>query len=282
MMVGLVRRMVLPVVLVAAAALGYAFGPGGVGRALLVLPAVLWVPGRGLVALFGIGSGAGRWRTPLSVLLSLLTLIAGALLANAVGGSVPVTALPLVVSVVFLPAHLVGDPAADRPSVSTGALVRFGAIFTVAALAFGAVLWTVHSALPKQQTAPYLEFALAGPYARVDGTVSVTAGQQLRVPVSVNESSALGTDSGAPESESSALTVRAEINGTPVGQAVPVPGTTAGSHTAPVDGSTVVDVTAPAGCLNRLSIVLERGTTELRSVDLYLRSSSEPACAPRN
>lgn len=254
----LLRRMALPAALVAAAALAYAFVPGGIVRAVLVLPATLWVPGRGLVALFGIGTGAGRWQTPLSVLLSLLTLIVAALLANALGGSVPVAALPLVASVVLLPAHLVGDAPTDRPTVSNGALVRFGAVFGVAALAAGAVLWSVIGALPKQQAAPYLEFALAGPYARVSGTVPVTAGQRLQVPVSVTGD------------ESSALTVQAVLNGSAVGKPVPVHGTTE------------VDVTAPAGCLSRLSIVLTSGATQLRSVDLYLKSTSDPACARQN
>lgn len=257
-MTPLLRRMPLPVALVAAAALGYAFVPGGVVRAVLVLPAALWVPGRGLVALFGIGTGAGRWRTPLSVLLSLLTFIVGALVANALGGSVPVGVLPLAVAVILLPAHLVGDAPSERPAVSTGVLVRFGAVFGVAALAAGAVLWSVHSALPKQHTAPYLEFALAGQYAHVGGTVPVTAGQRLRVPVSV------------AGDESSALTVHSVLNGHPIGKPVPVHGTTE------------VDVTAPAGCLSRLSIVLARGATELRSVDLYLKSTSDPACARQN
>jgi hypothetical protein len=260
MTIPLLRRIALPVALVAMAALGYAFVPGGVVRAVLVLPAALWVPGRGLVALFGIGTGAGRWRTPLSVLLSLLTFIVGALLANALGGSVPVAVLPLAVSVILLPAHLVGDAPSERPTVSTGVLVRFGAVFGVAALAAGAVLWSVNSALPKQQTAPYLEFALAGQYAHVGGTVPVTAGQRLRVPVSVTESGA----------ESSALTVHAVLNGQTIGKPVPVHDTAE------------VDVTAPAGCISRLSIVLARGATELRSVDLYLKSTSDPACARQN
>lgn len=245
-------RLVLPVALVAAAALGYAFVPGGILRAVLVLPAALWVPGRGLLAMFGVAASAGRWRTPLSVLLSLLTLIVGALVANAVGGSVPVTALPLVLSVVLLPAHIIGDPT-DRPTVSTGVLARFGALFTVAALASGAVLLAVVTALPKQPTPSYLEFALAGTYAQVHGTVPVTAGQRLRVPVSVT------TSGGAV----GGLTVLAKINGVAVGAPVTVTG--AGAE---------VDVTAPAGCLNQLGLVLAKGKAELRSVDLYLRSNA--------
>ena len=256
----LLRRMALPVALVAAAALGYAFVPGGIGRAVLVLPAALWVPGRGLVALIGIGAGAGRWRTPLSVLLSLLTLIVAALVANAVGGSVPVAALPLVVSVILLPAHLVGDLEPERPVVATGTLVRFGVVFGIAALAAGAVFWSVQTALPTQRPAPYLTFALAGPYARVTGTVPVTAGQHLRIPVTV-------TASG---DESTALTVRAVLNGTESGAPVPIHGTAD------------VDVTAPANCLSQLTGVLSRGTTALRSVDLYLKSTSDPACARQN
>jgi hypothetical protein len=192
----------------------------------------------------------------LSVLFSLLTLIAGALVANAVGGSVPVTALPLVLSVVLLPAHIVGDPV-DGPTVSTGVLVRFGALFAVAGLAFGAVLFFVSTALPRQPAAPYLEFALGGKYAQVTGTVPVTAGQPLRVPVSVT------TAGGAV----GGLTVQAKINGVVVGAAVPV-----------TWASAEVGVAAPAGCLNRLSLVLDKGKTELRSVDLYLRSNVG-ACA---
>jgi hypothetical protein len=249
-------RLALPVALVAAAALGYAFAPGGIVRAVLVLPAALWVPGRGLLALFGIASGAGRWRTPLSVLFSLLTLIVGALVANAVGGSVPVTALPLVLAVVLLPAHIVGDPV-DRPTVPTGVLARFGALFAVAALASGAVLFFVITALPSQPAAPYLEFALGGKYAQVSGTVPVTAGLPLHVPVSVTASG--GAVGG--------LAVQAEINGVAVGAPVPVTG-----------ASAEVDVAAPAGCLNRLSLVLVKGKAELRSVDLYLKSSAG-ACA---
>jgi hypothetical protein len=254
----LLRRMALPVALVVAAALGYAFAPGGVGRAVLVLPAALWVPGRGLVALIGIG--AGRWRTPLSVLLSLLTLIVAALVANAIGGSVPVAALPLVVSVILLPAHLVGDLEPDRPVVATGTLVQFGAVFGVAALAAAAVFWSVQTALPKQRPAPYLTFALAGPYARVTGTVGVAAGQHLRIPVTV-------TTSGT---ESTALTVRAVLDGTESGAP------------EPIHGTATVDVTAPANCLSRLTVVLSRGSTALRNVDLYLKSTSDPACARQN
>ncbi len=242
-------RLALPVALVAAAALGYAFAPAGVVRAVLVLPAALWVPGRGLVALLGVGASAGRWRTPLSVLFSLLTLIVGALVANAVGGSVPVTALPLVLSVVLLPAHIAGDPV-DRPTVPTSVLARFGALFAVAALASGAVVLVVVTALPKQPAAPDLEFALSGTYAQVTGTVPVTAGQRLRVPVTVS-------------SASGGLAVRAKINGVPVGALVPMTGTSA-----------EVDVTAPAGCLNQLDLVLVKGTAELRSVDLYLKSNA--------
>jgi hypothetical protein len=242
-------RLALPVALVAAAALGYAFAPGGVVRAVLVLPAALWVPGRGLVALFGVGASAGRWRTPLSVLFSLLTLIVGALVANAVGGSVPVAALPLVLSVVLLPAHIVGDPV-GRTTVSHGVLVRFGALFVVAALAAGAVVFSVVAALPKQPAAPYLEFALGGTYAQVTGTVPVTTGQRLRVPVTVS-------------SAGGGLTVQARINGVAVGAPVPVTGTVA-----------EVGVTAPAGCLNQLDLVLVKGKAELRSVDLYLRSNA--------
>ena len=89
-----------------------------------------------------------------------------------------------------------------------------------------------------------------GYYAQVSGTVPVTAGQRLRVPVTVS------TAGGG-------LTVRAKINGVAVGAPVPVSGTGA-----------EVDVTAPAGCLNQLDLVLVKGTAELRSVDLYLKSNA--------
>jgi hypothetical protein len=249
-------RLVLPVALVGAAALGYAFAPGGIVRAVLVLPAALWVPGRGLLALFGVTAGVGRWRTPLSVLLSLLTLIAGALVANAVGGSVPVAVLPLALSVVLLPAHIIGDTV-DRPTVSKRVLARFGALFTIAALAFAAALFFVSNALPKQPTAPYLEFALGGRYAQVAGTVPVTAGQTLRIPLSVTTSGE--TIAG--------LTVWARINGVPIGIPVPVTG-----------GGAEIDVTAPTGCLNQLGLVLSNKTNPLRSVDLYLKSIAD-SCA---
>jgi hypothetical protein len=249
-------RIVLPVALVAAAALGCAFAPGGIVRAVLVLPAVLWVPGRGLVALFGVASGGGRWRTPLSVLLSLLTLIVGALVANIVGGSVPVTVLPIALSLILLPAHIIDQPV-DLPTVSTGMLTRFGALFAVAALAAGAVLFAVADALPRQPATPYLEFALGGRYAHVTGTVPVTAGQSLRIPVSIATS---GEAVGG-------FAVRANINGVPVGTPVPV-----------TDAGAEVDVTAPTGCLNQLTLVLADKTVLLRSVDLYLKSNTD-SCA---
>jgi hypothetical protein len=138
-------------------------------------------------------------------------------------------------------------------------LARFGALFTVAALAAGAVVLFVVTALPKQSTPDYLEFALSGRYAQVSGTVPVTAGEALKVPVSVT------TSGGAV----GGLTVRAKINGVAVGAPVPVRG-----------ASAEVDVTAPAGCLNQLSLVLDnglaptKGTAELRSVDLYLKSNA--------
>lgn len=245
-------RLTLPAALVAAAAAGYAFAPGGIVRAALVLPAALWVPGRGLLALVGVASGAGRWRTPLSVLLSLLTLIAGALVVNVVTGSAPLTALPLALSVVLLPPHAIGRPV-DRRAVPNGVPARFAALFAVAVLASGAVILSVAAALPKKPATGYLAFALAGPYARVQGIVPVTTGQRLRVPVSV-------VTSGVAVGQ---LTVRAKINGVAVGMPVAVTG-----------GRAEVDVTAPAGCLNQLSVVLADGTTALRSVDLYLESNA--------
>ncbi|HEX4700680.1 MAG TPA: hypothetical protein VH352_01000, partial [Pseudonocardiaceae bacterium] len=151
-----------------------------------------------------------------------------------------------VLAVVLLPLHVIGEPA-DGPAVSVPALVRFGALFGVAALATGAVLWSVVTALPTQPARPYLQFALAGSYAKVTGTVPVAVGQVLRVPVSVSG------DTGG-------LAVQSKINGA-AGSPVPV-----------VAGGAEVRVTAPAGCLSQLSLVLVKGKTELRSVDLYLSS----------
>jgi hypothetical protein len=262
-------RFVLLGGLVVLAVVGFTLVPPGPPRAVLCLPAVLWVPGRGLLGVLGLTGSARRWRTPLAVLLSLIILITAGLATNLVIGSVPLRFLPVAVAVVFLPLHLLErDPSADVPLAEFGRQARFGAVFATGALAVGALLWLVSSALPAPlATQPYLEFALAGQYASVTGPVPVTAGAVLRIPVEVT---------AAGGQNIIGLSVATTINGAPAAGVPARPVTGSDSQ----HGAAEITVTAPGGCVDQVALALRRGDTDVRTVNLYLTTENK-SCAHR-
>jgi hypothetical protein len=88
--------------------------------------------------------------------------------------------------------------------------------------------------------------------------VNANGGTVLRVPVSV-------TASGE------------NLSGLAV--AVTVEGRTVPGTTAVRDGAAVVSVPVPVGaCVGRVSLTLERGSTPLRLLDLYLKTSHKASC----
>lgn len=254
------RLLIMQAAFVTIAAVGFFLLPRGFPRAVLTAPVLLWVPGRSVVAALRVARSAGKWTVPLSMVLSVITLIIAGLVANLLTGSVPLGVLPIAVSVVLLPLTLLETGWGVEPA----ALLRFGALGAVGILAGGWIVLTVATSLPGEPKQPYLEFALAGQYATVTGNVTVTPGQILHVPVSVRVSGR-GVDG---------LTVAAELNGRPIPAvpAVPV------RSTGPESGTAELTVPAPDACLSQLDFVLRRGGTELRGVNLYLRRNGGTAC----
>lgn len=265
-----VRELTAQAGLLALAAIGYFAVPPGPGRAVLMLAAIVWVPGRCLVVRFGLHRSAGFWAVPLSVLLSFAALIAAALIEYAAFRHITFGPLPLWVGL----GALLLNAWRPRPAVARAARGptvnpwRTGGVFLAATAVSAGVIAGIYHVLPVQQQAGFLQFAYAGQYATLPGVLDASAGQRLTIPFEV---AATGEDTAG-------LTVVAQLDGRQVGPAVPVP-LAADASVPGVSGHAVVDLDVAAGCLNRYTFVLERGGTALRTLDLYV-STAGPSAGP--
>jgi hypothetical protein len=233
-------------------------------RAVLVVPAMLWVPGRCVLSRSGIPALAGKWTAPLAVLLSIIVLIIASLITFAVLGHVPLGTLPLWVSLAALPL-CPWRSVAPRPGVISPLRTLVTAIgFTAGALAVAASVALADHVLPTQQQPGYLAFSFDGSYASVPGVVRTQVGDVLDVPLSV----------AASKQDLTGLTVTVMLDGKPVpgGQAVPV--SAAGSG----QGYARFALTVPKTCLSRYSFALNRQAAQLRLLDLYVSTDHMAAC----
>ena len=250
--------------------IGYFVVPAGAGRAVLVLPALVWIPGRCLVVCLGLHRSAGFWSAPLSVLLSFAAMIAAALVQYAAFRRVEFGPLPLWVSLAALQL-IAWRPRRPAPSSRQWARAgpwRTAGLFFAGTAASAAVLAGVYHVLPAQQQAGYLQFAYAGHYAALPGVVSASAGQQLAIPFNVT----------ASDESTSGLSVVAHLDGHQVGPAVPV--ALAPNAAAPgVTGDAVMDLDVAAGCLSRYTFTLEQHSTAVRTLDLYVTTAGGSAAA---
>jgi hypothetical protein len=258
-------RLVLPTALLLVGVLGHLAVPGGPARALLMLPCLFWIPGRSIAAAVGLGPKvAGQFLALLSIMLSCVALILAGLLTNLIIGHVPLSTLPLWLSGVLLPLNVLER---DERTGMRAALpsLRIAALFTVGFVASCALLWGAVAALPATQQAPYLTFSLAGSYTKIQGVIPATAGEKLQIPLAVG---------GGGDETVSGLDVATYIDARLTGS--PVPADAAGQDAATAQ----VTVTVPGGsaCPHQVRLVLERGTTQLRAVDLYVQTGKGTDC----
>ena len=258
-------RLVLPAALLLIGILGHLVVPGGPARALLVMPCLFWIPGRSLAAALGLGPKvAGQFLMLLSIMISCVALILAGLLTNLILGHVPLSTLPLWLSGVLLPLNIFER---DERTGMRAALpsLRIGALFTVAFVASAALLWGAVVALPATQQAPYLTFYLAGSYTKVQGVIPATVGEALHIPVDVG---------GGGDETFSGLDVATYIDAKQTGPTVPM------AVTGEDAAAAQVSVTVPGGsaCPHQIRLVLERGTTQLRVVDLYAQTGKGSGC----
>ena len=252
-------RLVLPAALLLIGILGHLVVPSGPARALLVMPCLFWIPGRSLAAALGLGPKvAGQFLMLLSIMISCVALILAGLLTNLILGHVPLSTLPLWLSGVLLPLNILER---DERTGMRAALpsLRIGALFTVAFVASAALLWGAVVALPATQQAPYLTFYLAGSYTKVQGVIPAAVGETLHIPLDVG---------GGGDETFTGLDVATYIDAKQTGPAAPMAVTGEDAATAQVS------VTVPGGsaCPHQIRLVLERGTTQLRAVDLYVQT----------
>jgi hypothetical protein len=247
--------------LVTLGGLALAVAPAGPLRAVLLLPVILWVPGRSVVAALGLARSAGPFAPALAVAMSIVVLITAALGVSLLLGHVPFTMVPLATAAVLLPLNLFErtTTATSTPGLLTAA--RYGVALVVGLTATGGALWFADQHLPTVPQAPYLEFSFGAPYAQVAGTIKAKPGDVLQLPVVVSASDPAAT---------SGLAVTTQIDGQPA----PSPASTAINT-----GRTgEVTVQVPAGCLHQIRLVLERGGNPLRSVDLYVSAPGGRSC----
>lgn len=256
--------------LVALAAVAVFALPGGLLRALLVLPALLWVPGRSLIAALGLARPAGPAAPAMAISLSIVFLIGVALLFYRLTGQSLLRGVnPLVAPALSTPLALLERRSDDAAGTSPGRwFARLGRRGGVAAGCCAAALvtlvFTTH--LPGSPRDPYVEFAFDAPYAQLQGVQTVTAGQRLRLPVRAVSSEPAGLHEG---------TVTTTIDGVvDPGPSTPLILDRDGqAHAA-------VELTVPPGCQHRVELQLRQGETIERSVTLYTTSGG-PDCARR-
>jgi len=239
--------------------------PGGVMRAVFVVPAILWVPGRCFISRLPIPRSMDTWLVPLAVLFSIAALIATSLVVYAMLGHVDLSTLPLWTALGSL---LVCRPRAEsapgRSAFRETHLVRFAALFCVGTLVAAGIVAGVFRVLPAQQPTGYLAFSFAGSYATLSGVMPAQAGSILDVPVAVN----------AAQESLSGLTVAVTLDGKPDPgmQAVAV------RLADPELGAATIELTVPVGCLSRFSFSLQRHNVQLRLLDLYTTTDHLAAC----
>jgi hypothetical protein len=258
-------HLVLPAALLLVGILGHLVVPGGPARAVLMLACLFWIPGRSLAAALGLGPKvAGQFLGLLSIMLSCVALILAGLLTNLLLGHVPLSTLPLWLSGVLLPLNaLERDKQGGMRAALPG--LRIAALFTVLFVASAALLWGAVVALPSTRQAPYLTFSLGGSYTKVQGVVSATVGETLRIPVDIG---------GGGDETFSGLAVATYLDGKQIGSPVPVAVTGNDAASAQV----VVIVPGGSACPHQIRLILERGTTQLRAVDLYAQTGKGSSC----
>lgn len=258
-------RLVLPAALLLLGVLGHLVVPAGPARAVFVLPCLFWIPGRAIAAALGLGAKiSGQFVTMLSVLFSCVALILGGLLSNLALGHVPLSTLPLWLSGILLPLNLLErDPVTGLRAALP--VVRAAALFTVAFVASAALLWGAVVNLPTTRQTGYLSFYLAGSYTKVQGVIQGAPGQTLDIPLAVG---------GGGNQSTAGLTVATYVDGGRTGTDVPV------TSTGPDAGTAQVSVTVPSGapCLHQFRLILEKGASQLRVVDLYVRTGKGKGC----
>jgi hypothetical protein len=259
----LMRSLALPAAAVALAFVGRYAVPWPVPRAVLTVPALLWVPGLGVLSALDLRRAAGKWSVPLAMLLSIIVLIAASLISYAGFGYVPLSALPLWVSLGALPlCALHPAPAQTGRELlrKAGRVATFG---VGAAAIAGLVAGLVH-VLPQQKQPGYLAFSFSGDYATVPGVVQARAGATLDVPVAVT---------GAGE-DLRGLTVSVARDGAPIANTAAVPVAIDASG----QGYARIQLPIANGCISRYSFTLRRDAASLRLLDLYVTTDHLATC----
>jgi hypothetical protein len=257
------RAVAAPAALVAVAFVGRYAVPWPDVRAVLVAPALLWVPGYGVISALGLRSALGRWAVPFAALLSLVVMVCAALISYAGFRYVPLGTLPLWVSLGSLPLSA-WRPRHARPPRESLRVAGFGAAFGAGAVVVAALVAGLVHVLPSQQQPGFLAFSFGGDFADVPGVVQARAGGILEVPVSVSGS---GQDL-------SGLTVAVARDGYPLATTPTVPVQVSGSG----HGYARIELPVPAACLSRYSFTLRRADASLRLLDLYVTTGKLAAC----
>ena len=261
------RALALPATLVVLAFIGRYTVPSPIPRAVLTIPALLWIPGHAFLCALDLRRAAGRWAVPLAVLLSVIVLVGTSLISYAAFGYVPLSTLPLWVALGALPlAALHPVPAEEQASTGREALRRTGyvATFGVGALAIAALVAGLVHVLPQQKQPGYLAFSFDGSYAGIPGVVQAAAGGTLDVPVAVN----------GPGQDLSGLTVSVARDGRPIANAAPV----SVRIDASGQGHAQIRLPVAASCLSRYSFTLRRDAASLRLLDLYVTTDHLASC----
>jgi uncharacterized membrane protein len=243
-------------------------------RVLLVIVPALVVPGAAVF--LGLGVLRGRWDPVPTLALGAMTSLAfyplAALLLYVAHIRLSRTSLVVVVDGLVL-AMIVVDarrrsrrPSTLRPILAAireppGETRRWARWLGTVVLCCAGSLALGARFLPAAAPAPFTEFSLTGPMAKLTGPISVTDGSSLSVPISVHNAS--------PTPRRYVLAAR--LDGATLGsdRQVPVP------REATWSGSFTGDINAP-GCLNELVLELlaRPGGTPIASIDLWIRTRS--------
>lgn len=268
---GPVARALAPsAALVALAFVGRYAVPWPIVRAVLTVPASLWVPGHAVLCALDLRRAAARWAVPLAVLLSVVVLVGVSLICYAGFGYVPLSTLPLWIGVGALPlAAMNPDPALepDQARAAGRETLRkagYAAAFCAGALGIAGIVAGLVHVLPAQRQPGYLAFSFAGSYADIPGVLQAQAGGTLAVPVAVS----------GPGQDLSGLTVTVARDGAPIANSAPVPVRVDASG----QGYAQISLPVAASCLSRYSFTLRHDAASLRLLDLYVTTDRLASC----